>query len=383
MPSFSEANDRQSDYYQSLLNDKNRDFERLDYEFAQIQVAYAWLSNRSSEEEKARLLEFIKNFAPYLKARMLHRVLLEYCQDGLRASKDLNANPGWLLVYAHEVYWAIGEWEKALSNIQNAIEATKDVDPIIYAQATLALGHLQFNRGEYRTAFHTLKMAEELLGKISDIDGVAAVKSETAAYHLNKGEYQKALEIYLEVDKLRREVDPSGPSDHTLLMLGVVHRRLKNYDKAIEYLSQLMMRGQATKNLNALATAMHHLAWVYYDKKDWNKARELGVQAKEIYERISDPRGSSDEDEQLGLICLAEKSYSIAEDFLQRSLEVRNQLGNQQGSASSLRRLAKLYFSRRKFTLSIHCLWRSLLLYRKLGVLSLQRAIKMIIDVIQ
>ena len=164
-------------------------------------------------------------------------------------------------------------------------------------------------------------------------------------------------------------------------MLGVVYRRLRNYRKAIEALSRLIHSGEAASSLSAVATGTHHLTWVYYDTGELVQALSLGIRAKEMYERINDPRGSSDADEQLGLIALGNRDYVSA--HLERSLAVRQHLGNQQGSASSLRRLAKLHFRQRKLPLGVRYLWRSLSLYRQIGMLGSRQLLNIVGDLLR
>ena len=65
-------------------------------------------------------------------------------------------------------------------------------------------------------------------------------QAEVAAYHLNRDEYDQALALYRRIYQFQLEAGASGPSDHTLLMLGVVHRRRGDTEQAIIYLQELL-----------------------------------------------------------------------------------------------------------------------------------------------
>lgn len=383
MPGLKEAHRRFSLHYCLIVRDNTRNFQLLDSEFGQIQNAYHWLGEQDGAETARLLIALVEDLGQYLQRRTLPRTLLAFCQNGLLAAQKLGANPGPLLLLTFEAYWAIGEWGKALTSVQSAIEATQGAEAKTYAQAILALGRLQLNRGEYGLALQTLSSAERLLTELSDEEGLATAKAEIAAYHLNRNELRKALSLYLEADRLRRKVEPFAPSDHTLLMLGVVYRRRQDYERAAQYLSELIERGKAQNNRAATATATHHLAWVYFEQRKLARARELGEQAKDLYEEFGDPRGSSDADEQLGLIALAEQDFEAAKLYLERSLQIRQQLGNQQGAASSLRRLAKLNLRQRNWGAGLHFLWESITLYSRLGALSYQRVFSIVQDLIR
>ncbi|MEP7285794.1 MAG: tetratricopeptide repeat protein [Chloroflexota bacterium] len=102
-------------------------------------------------------------------------------------------------------------------------------------------------------------------------------------------------------------------------MFGVTYRKLGQLDKASDYLEQLQGRSEANHLPGTTATAVHHLAWVYIQKRELAHARQLAEQARSLYEgtsgdlhstwevpRTPDLRGLSDVDEQLGVIAWRE-----------------------------------------------------------------------------
>lgn len=383
MPSHLDAHQRHCTYYTAFTQAHQSAYERLDREFTQIQIASDWLAQETDRSSAEQLLGLVEHLSAYLQHRYLYQDLLIYCERGLRAAQQLGANTGWLHLLSYEAHWAIGEWDEARSSAESAIAATRLAEPTTFAHAVLALGRLQFNRGEYRAALQTLSEAEILLAAVHDDEGIASVKAERAAYYLNRNQLKKALSLYLEVDHLRQQLQPGSPTDHTLLMLGVVYRRLKDYNKAIEALSRLIQSGEAAGSLSAVATGTHHLAWVYYDAHEFDQALNLGGHAKEMYEQINDPRGSSDVDEQLGLIALANRDYASAQVCLERSLTVRQHLGNQQGTASSLRRLANLHLRQRNLVLGTRYFSRGLSLYRQIGMLGFRQLVNIFGDLLK
>lgn len=139
MPGIQEAHRRHHTYYVAFTQFYPHAFDLLDQEFAQIQTTYTWIVEQSDREAAQSLLKLIEGLAPYFQRRALHSILLDYCQSGLRAARQLGVNPGWLHLLTYEAYWAIGEWDKALDNVQVAIETTRDDDPKVHAQAMLAL----------------------------------------------------------------------------------------------------------------------------------------------------------------------------------------------------------------------------------------------------
>jgi tetratricopeptide (TPR) repeat protein len=223
-----------------------------------------------------------------------------------------------------------------------------------------------------------MSAAEACLAQTVDDEQLMTVRAERAAYHLNRGDLDKALSLYLEIDRRRQYAGAPEPSDHTLLMLGVVYRKKKDYERAAEYLQRLLECGEVQRSRSTTATAAHHLAWVYLSRGDLRPARSLCGRAIVLYEEIGDERGLSDAYEQLGCIVLAAGQGGEAVSHLQRSLFMRRQLHNQQGEASSLRHLAIAYLTLGHLGAAFRHEWQSLLIYHRLGVLSLQRMVNML-----
>jgi tetratricopeptide (TPR) repeat protein len=267
----------------------------------------------------------------------------------------------------------LGRWEEAKDSFQAAVEASRDQKSQLYAEATLELGRLLLNQGNYQQALRLLDEAKERLTDPSNFELLAITQSEVAAYHLNRGELNQALALYEEADQLRRRAEATQTSDHILMMLGVVHRKRGSYELAIDYLEQLLSRGETEGNPGAIAPAAHHLAWTYLNLGELAQARYYCGRAMSLYEDMDDPRGVSDAHEQLGLILLAEVHDKEAVEHLKISFVMRTDLGNQQGAASSLRHLALAHWQTGQWLVAAREMVASLKIYWQIGVLSRYR----------
>ncbi len=378
MPTQRQAQSRFTSFYYAQVLSSGKAFDRLDVDFPQVASAINSLTGLDSSDQARQFLDFLQALSPYLQARQMNRLLLDYCEPGLQAASRLGANPGWIHLLVHQAHWALSEWQTALPAVETAIKITKDVAPSVHARALLALGSAQLNQGQYRTAIKTLAEAERHLTALSDYAGVAACKGEVAAYYLNRSDYAKALTLFRELADYEERNDTNGPSVHTLFMLGVMYRRVKKYELAIQELSSLIRRSEERRDRGTVATATHHLAWALFECSRLDEAEPLGRQAKEWYDRDEDLRGSSDADEQLGVFALARHDLASAQEHLQRSLSVRRQIGNWHGAASSLRRLTRCYLAQGDFRQGIASISASLTIYYRMGVLSRWRIVRIV-----
>lgn len=349
----------------------------IDREFSNIRASITWLAKRQEDNAAELLLKYVETLESYLHLRGRDFELASWCLSGLDACEKLRRNPSQILFILGSTQYTLGKWEQADTSWQAAIESSKGIDPIVHAHTTSALGRLQINQGRYKTALNTLAHAESLLNEIKDTDGIIAVRSEIAAYYLNRRELQKALEIYLKIDDLSKEYGAKQSSNHIILMLGVIYRQKKDFDKAIYYLSELCHRGEAQNDRQSLATGTHHLAWVYFELRDLEKARHLCGKALALYEDLKDPRGTSDGYEQLGAFLLEEEKIEDAINLLKQSIQVRQKIGNNPGSISSMRRLALAYMFKGNRLLAFQLAIQVLTQYMKLGIFSRQRILSL------
>lgn len=353
----------------------------VDHEFENIRSSVDWLLKKQHDHGVIELfLSYLETLEPYLHLRGMENQLVDWCQEGLNACEVLKRIPSQILLILGNAQYSLGEWGQADESWQAAIATSQGSNQVVHARAMAALGRLQVNQGKYKTALKTLAHAEDLLIKINDTESIINVRSEVAAYYLNRRELDKALKQYLEIDEFYKEKGAKTSSDHITLMLGVIYRQKRIFDKALEYLSDLCQRSEAHKNMSGLATGSHHLAWTYFELGDFKEARYLCGKALALYEDLKDPRGLSDTYEQLGAILLEEGQIDDAIHFIDQSIQVRQQIGNDPGSISSLRRLALAHMLKGNRLLAGRLSIRVLIRYMELRILSRHRILALLRD---
>jgi len=343
----------------------------LDEELANVRLSRAWLAEQEGEEEHRLHLAYIDALAPYLFRRNRYTELLQWCQDGLHSCELVHHNAASLLLLKGKTLNALGHWAQARMSYEEAIQLSKGHDPQIHARTILALGQLRFNQGTYSLALEMLTEAECLLATLGEHELLAEVYAERANYFLNRRDLDKALALYLEEEQ--RRVQAGGKSSPNLLMLGVIYRKKKEYERARHYLQELLTEGEVRRDNSTIATASHHLAWLAFEQGDYETARKLCGKALALYEEYGDRRGLSDALEQVGRIALAQRRPREAVPALQHSLLLRQQLQNKHGAASSMSHLAVAYRDPGRLLLALGYLGRCLLTYRRIGMLSRQR----------
>jgi tetratricopeptide (TPR) repeat protein len=228
MVSKQAAYTRLRDYYQEFVKTRSTDFTALDYEFLQLEQVLLWLVDQTHYQHSLSLLNLVKTLSPYLERRSLNNMTLNYIGACLKAAQQTGQNPAWIYIIAYRANWALGRWSDANIQILQAVHASSGAESKDYATALQFLGSLQLNRGNYRDSLNTFAKAKKICQKLGDVDGEISIKAEEAAYYLNKADYRMAHRLYSEVEKYELAAN-NQVSDHTLLMMGVVSRRLRNF----------------------------------------------------------------------------------------------------------------------------------------------------------
>ncbi len=367
----SEAEYLHAQYYVSCVEAYSTQFVVLDSEYDQIITAIQWLYAHLNIDTAHMLVSAIQSLEGYCLELARYNDLLNLIPQALQACDLLEAEDYWVHVLKFKCFYAIGEWQAASEAIEAAVTASQLLDSFAHAESLRLLGTFRLNRGDYQTALATLSDAEALFGQMGAGNKIAEILMERAAYHLNRGQFDTALTLYLRADEIQRQAGETEEiSNHILLMLGVVYRRLRQYDQAEACLQRLIARASSTTHFSVEATAKHHLAWVCLDQEDIERANKLAAEARELYHQHDEPRGLADALEQLGEIAMQRGDFPAAVADLNSSFLIRQQLGNRHGMASSMKRLARAHFSLNHWGQGAQYTVKSLSLYRKLGMLT-------------
>lgn len=368
-----------AEVYSSEFRKKSKDLDSLDSLFDHVQPVLDWLKEQVDistaaypHEVAATFLNLMIDISPYLQARSLHSTTLKYIPACLKAAAN---SPRYLVkinLIAYHAHFMFGQWQEAKLNAQAAVFHSKNCPSCDQALAYQALAILQQNSGDFKPSLDNFARAKLLFKKIGDKKGEFDIISQEAAYYVDHERYIEADKLYTQVEEY--EITCCGqPSSHTLLMIGVVSRRLKMNARAIAYLQELARRGMINHSPSELTTAMHHLAWVLIDQGDLQKAWEYGRIAARKYQEINDPRGTSDADEQLGEIAFLKGEYETSARYLKKAIQIRQKLTNKVGLASAYRRLSKTFFCQKKYLQGVLSLIISGLIYLRMGMLTKAR----------
>ncbi len=230
------------------------------------------------------------------------------------------------------------------------------------------LGHIAYDRGDYREALKHLKMAKELAGNESS-DNAAIAASNLAALDLTLGRSAPAVAGYREAVRL---LEPRGEQDPryrlSLSQLADALHQRGEFAEARQVLNRLasIIGRDAAPETNALTRLRMSEARTEVAAGQYGKAEE-------IYRHVlaNSPTNSAIRAaalDGLGEAYLTKGKLAIAETAFREAHSIWNLLGQSARAASTCNRLGSRWLSDRKPRRALPYLHRALAVFEEKGI---------------
>lgn len=135
--------------------------------------------------------------------------------------------------------------------------------------------------------------------------------------------------------------------------LGEIHRKLGNYQDAIDYLTTGLALKKNNDNAKGIAISYNKLGKVYVNKGDYDLAIANFMTALEIMEKTGNKEGQAFYLNNIGIVYDFQSMYEQALKFYEASLSIKNELNNEAGIASTTNNIAIVYFNLKEYEKSL------------------------------
>ncbi len=242
---------RHREYYLSLVNEDQENWQRIEKIYDQIQWAWQFVPEDDS------LLLMVIIMQPYQERRGIWDDYLNWAQKGLNLTrKNLwREYEGIMLNNIGLVYIYLENHEKALENFNQSLTIMEEV-------------------GDRRGFATTL----------NNIGGL---------YHNCLNKYEKALDYYNQALPIREEVGDISGLANTLTNIGLVHSSLKQYEKALDFHKRSLSIKEKEGNRPGIANSLSNIGGVYYFLGQHDRALEHMEKALSILEEVGHRYGES------------------------------------------------------------------------------------------
>lgn len=200
----------------------------------------------------------------------------------------------------------------------------------------------------------TVEGRREALAKWKKIAELSKIKKdrvwEGVAYisygliHDTLGEYQDALDTYLQSLEVWRELGNDQFVASSLNNLGVIYHRIGEFEKAAIYYNQAVGLQRAKGDIKSVGIYLNNLGNLYADLLEYEKAEKYFLDSLEIKREDESVRGKRSlgaSVNNLGKLLTKKGDFKKGIEYLVESLEIRKSVNDKWGEANSRLNLGK------------------------------------------
>ena len=315
--------------------------------------------------------EVVYEGLPFEQRRSLHREIGTYIEE---IFKDNLSEQNSLLAYH---YFEGQAWQKAMHynlfsawnaqrefandtailSAERALEAAGNLAPEVDTgqdrlEAHETLGEVLTLVGRYDEAFENFQLARDIVDAGVDSTEksrhLAELCRKTAEVFERRSEFDSSFKW---LDKASKYLDPDQPTIELarIYLLGTgIHRRLGQYNEAIEWCEQSLSLGQQIKSREgrmAEAQAYYNLGGIFFRLGDLGKAIEYCQKSVNTYQEIDYIVGEAKANNNLGSAYKVQGEWDLARQAYDASLVINRRIGDivEQGAVTN--NLGSIYLS--------------------------------------
>ncbi len=353
----------------SLLEEKEENRQRI-FSFQPLVWEYAQYKAGDQRELHQKAIayylsiaqpdswEILNDVQPYLEIFYHHYQLTEYDNafDILRAIEDFLTRRGY--------YQTRADYYLELVTVYQQQEEQTNWN---YAASLTSLGNVYYSLGEYQKAIEFYQQSLAITREIGDRGGEGKSYGNLGTVYRSLGEYQKAIEFHQQSLAIDREIGDRGGEAYSYNNLGAVYQSLGEYQKAIEFHQQSLAITREIGDRGGEAKSYNNLGNVYYSLGEYQKAIEFHQQSLAIKREIGDRGGEAASYNNLGNVYYSLGEYQKAIEFYQQSLAILREIGDRGGEAKSYGNLGIVYYSLGEYQKAIEFHQQSLAIKREIG----------------
>ncbi len=211
------------------------------------------------------------------------------------------------------------------------------------------------------------EQAAEAARRAGNESAVARFAGNAAVIPHQRGEYEKAREIYLQVLEIYKRLNEELNVAVALHQLGMIAQDQGDYETARQRYAESLEIKKKLGNQSGIAITLHQLGMIAQKQGDYETARARYAESLEIAKKLGDQSGIAQTLHQLGRLAQIAGDYETARKRYVESLEIKRKLGNQSGIAITLHELGNIAYLQGDYDTARQRYAESLEIAKKLG----------------
>ncbi|MFW9916263.1 MAG: tetratricopeptide repeat protein [Candidatus Thorarchaeota archaeon] len=211
-----------------------------------------------------------------------------------------------------------------------------------------------------------IKLSEEF----NQAYALNALKNLLGFIYIDKGLKAEALAIFQEIIDFSQEKDELWMKGTALHNVAVIYKEQKQYDLARRYFSEALAIAEQLGQQDKKAITLRHLGVIAEQENQLEKALDAYQQALKCDNEVGSLYGKARTSIHLGEVLRKQSNFEEALEHLSNALEIFTHLEDSSGIASATSALGSVYFVKRDFERASDHFLRALQMYESIGNLS-------------
>ncbi|MDP2905268.1 MAG: tetratricopeptide repeat protein [Candidatus Omnitrophota bacterium] len=273
----------------------------------------------------------------------------------LLANRVIEMDPLYLAVYPllADTYRRLGDKEKALKYyFDYARYSEKKSDKSNLFAAYIGLGWCYHLQGDFPKAFDFYNKALVLCRENSDKLNEADVLGKLAVWHMDKKDYDVALELLTKSAEIDRWRPKSYKQKYNLACdyfnLGLLFANKRDFTMAKEFYDKSLVLFTELKLIHELSDYYFNVGEIYSFEKEYHKAMDFYLKGLDIDRMKGNIWSLASDYDMLGELAMEMDDLKKAEEYFQLAIATSQKINALPELASASRNLARLYKKARK-----------------------------------
>jgi tetratricopeptide (TPR) repeat protein len=353
-----ESHRRAGDYY---LRQYSLGVDRPDLGEEEVEDKLEAIYHFTQAEDYERAHQIIRDIKYQLYVWGRLDQLLNLLDKTLETSKTLDVS---IIIYKSKVLKIRGKGDEGLELLTAYAKQAEDAE----ARATLMqeIADNYEDKGDYDRAMELYHNSLCIREELGDKKNIAGISLRLGALYRNMGDYEKARELYFKCLAIAEEIGDRTTMAGALHKIGEIYQYVGDFAEAIAYYQPSLKLSEQLGYKRQIAMTLHNLALLYRDSGDYENAAEHYQRSYEIYQQLGDERGLANILNLQATIHRARGEYDRALQMFRQCLTAYNQIGDQKGIASTLYQLGDVHAAIGEYQEAIELYQQSLKLEQKL-----------------
>lgn len=189
------------------------------------------------------------------------------------------------------------------------------------ARSSSFAGLAFYFQGNYDKALQSYVESMKIYEDIGDKGGIATLLNHTGNVYRKNGDFKSALENFMKAEKIYSEINDRRGIAVCYDNTGVTYSEMNDNDRALEYFLKSLAIDREFGYKAEIPYSLINAAGIYSAKGNYEKAEEFYKESLKYREELNDKNGIAINLNDMGELYLRKKDFSKAIDYFEKALK--------------------------------------------------------------